>query len=324
VRSFFPFLLVLVFWSSASRSQDTFSIIGFDSITREVGAAGASCVDLTSTGFTDHFIAELFPDTGAVVSQAYYIGQNQANARMRVRAGDSPAQVMAWLQANDVQNNPSIRQYGVVQLGQVTAAHTGSNCMSYASHRTGPNYSIQGNILLGSLVLDSMEARFSRTRGDLACKLMAAMQGAKMPGADTRCMGNNSSSLFAFLKVSMPTDHFDSPFLVVGLRTQNGDSIEPVDSLQKLFDFYHGKCSQLTTGLKEPVVLFPNPSTGKVTFSTPGLPGLLHITDPAGRLIMKVKVEERLEVETDSWPKGLYFCLLESAAGTQYSRLVLR
>jgi hypothetical protein len=86
-------LVLAIFFlvSGKIKSQDTFSILAFDSITREVGAAGASCLDMFNfPQFTNDFICELFPDTGAIASQASYVAQNQAGARMRMRAGDSP------------------------------------------------------------------------------------------------------------------------------------------------------------------------------------------------------------------------------------------
>lgn len=250
-------------------AQDTFSILAFDSITREVGAAGASCVDLIQyfPNYPDDFICELFSDTGAIACQASYLAANQINARARMRAGDTPTALIGWLQTNDVAANSSIRQYGVVKmvyLGETaSAAHTGSNCFSYKNHITGLNYSIQGNILLGQQVLDSMESRFKHASGDLACKLMAALQGAKIPGADTRCMANQSSSLFAFLKVAQPSDPFGLPSLKVSVRTQNNQFIEPIDSLQQLFNRVH-TCLQTTVNTvhqhKLNIEIFPNPS----------------------------------------------------------------
>ena len=148
----------------AVKAQDTFSILAFDSITGEVGAAGASCVNLFNfPQFTNDFICELFPGVGAIATQASYITTNQVNARTRMNLGDSPNQILNWLQANDVQANPSVRQYGVIRMmpdSVQTAAFTGSNCMTYKNHIVGPNYTIHGNILLGQMVLDSMEARF--------------------------------------------------------------------------------------------------------------------------------------------------------------------
>ncbi len=174
------------------KSQDTFSIVGANSLSREVGSAGASCVDLYSAGVIDAtFLGNLIPDTVAINTQASYLAANQNNARVRMRAGETPAQIISWLTSNNVQNNPNTRQYGIVGFtgtNVLIAAHTGTDSMNYKNHIIGKDgrfsYSIQGNILLGQQVLDSMEARFKRAQGDLACKLMAALQGAKMKGAD--------------------------------------------------------------------------------------------------------------------------------------------
>ena len=228
----------LLLFVSASQAQDTFSIVAVDPATGEVGSAGASCVDLFAKGRADvDFIGDLVPGIGVVITQAKYDSTNQVNARARMLAGDSPTEIIAWLRANDAEGNDSIRQYGVVRLmhgGAQAAAHTGAACPNYAGSRVGPNYSIQGNILLGPAVLDSMEARFLRTPGPLAERLMSAMQGANVVGADSRCAANQSSALFAFLKVAAPTDSI--PSILLGLRTHGGAMIEPIDSLQTLFN----------------------------------------------------------------------------------------
>ncbi len=52
-----------------------------------------------------------------------------------------------------------------------------------------------------------MEYRFLNTEGSLAEKLMSALQGAKVPGADTRCLNEGTSSLSAFVRVAKPNDH---------------------------------------------------------------------------------------------------------------------
>src|SRR5688572_24867106 len=147
-------LVVAFIWLNCgeTKAQDTFSILAFDSISGEVGAAGASCVDLFSfPQFSNHFITDLFPAEGAIATQAYYLPANQVNARNQFIAGDSPTQLINWLQVNDDQSNSSVRQYGVVRMNMGyprAAAFTGSNCMNYKNHIVGPNYTIQGNILL--------------------------------------------------------------------------------------------------------------------------------------------------------------------------------
>jgi len=229
-------------------SQDTFSIVAIDSLTGEVGSAGASCVDMFTTGIpTNDFLGQLIPDLGAINTQAWYIPSNQTNATNRMNMGDTPSQIIDWLVVNDVQSTPELRQYGIVAMvngSPQAAAYTGTSTDNYKNHIIGDNYSIQGNILLGQEVLDSMEARFMNESGDLTCKLMAALQGANMAGADTRCSGNGTSSLFAFIKVAQPTDMFGSPSFNISVRTHSNSNIEPIDSLQIMFDISHN-CSSL-------------------------------------------------------------------------------
>jgi len=320
---------LLVCCGMTSRAQDTFSILAFDSITREVGAAGASCLDLFNfPQYSNDFICELFPDSGAVATQAQYIQQNQVNARNRMRQGDSPSAIMAWLQANDAANDPPVRQYGAVNLRtNSTAAFTGSNCTNYKNHITGPNYSIHGNILLGQEILDSMEARFLREPGDLACKLMAAMQGAKVPGADSRCVGNNTSSLFAFLKVSLPSDQFGQPTLLISLKTPKNAGIEPIDSLQKMFDALN------TCEIPNPVAIKANSSpSSQLLIKNSGREFMLDVrTDGAsfqihnlqGQLVFSRQINRghhALEIEQ---PAGIYLASLKSEKATVTKKVAL-
>jgi uncharacterized Ntn-hydrolase superfamily protein len=213
------------------------------------------------------FLGDLVPGVGAINTQASYLAANQTNARTRMLAGDTPQQIISWLTTNDAQSNPASRQYGIAAFAgdsAQTAGYTGTSCLNYKNHITGATYCIQGNILLGQSILDSMEARFLREPGDLACKLMAALQGAKVIGADTRCASNNSSSLFAFVKVSQPNDAYGSPSLSLGVKTPGGFNIEPIDSLQHVFDATHTcvATSNNTVEMSNAVVVFPLPTTG--------------------------------------------------------------
>ena len=241
-------IIFIILFIKDAISQDTFSIVAIDSITGEVGSAGASCVDMFTTGIpTNDFLGQLIPNVGAINTQAYYIPANQTNATNRMNMGDTPSQIIDWLVANDVQSTPEFRQYGIIAMvngSPQAAAYTGTSTDNYKNHIIGDNYAIQGNILLGQEVLDSMEARFMNESGDLTCKLMAALQGANMTGADTRCSGNGTSSLFAFIKVAQPTDIFGSSSFNISVRTHSNSNIEPIDSLQIIFDLSYS-CSSL-------------------------------------------------------------------------------
>lgn len=272
-------LLSLLFAASycSLHSQDTFSIVAVDSITGEVGSAGASCVSksvLDNLGWGTGFLGDLHPGYAAANSQSYYLTGNQQLLHDRLAAGDTPQQALDYVVANDIEANSTQRQYGVVGLvngSPQSAAFTGANCFDYKGHITGPDYAIQGNILLGQAILDSMEARFLNTPGCLSDKLMAALQGANVPGADSRCLDNGTSSLFAFLKVAQPGDDPANPSLLLGVA-YDSDGIEPIDSLQALYD---------AVACEPPVRVVGPALTGFSVYPNPAVSGELTVTLPS-------------------------------------------
>lgn len=313
-------------------SQDTFSIVAADSITGEVGSAGASCVDLFTTGLpNDDFLSELFPGVGGINSQAAYLPANQATARDRMNAGDTPDEIVAYMIANDAQSTPQTRQYGVVRLvtgSPQTAAHTGASCLSYANHIVGPNYTIQGNILLSQVVLDAMEAGFNNTIGDLKCKLMGALQGAKMVGADSRCASNGTSSLFAFIKVMQPTDTFGNPSFLLSVRTHNGDEIEPIDSLRTLFNQTTNSCDFVgqTEFEMKSIKIFPNPATNQLFIESIGneIPLQYTLTTISGKVVLSGSVSSSIQpIEIEQLTGGTYLLKVTSQQTNQVQKIVI-
>ena len=141
IRLLFITVLFLSF-SISMYSQDTFSIVALDTVTGEVGSAGASCVDMDNfPGYEDDFLGELFPGLGAINTQAWYLASNQANARARMNEGYTPSQIIQWLYDNDAQNQPERRQYGIVAWvddHSESAAHTGTQTDDYKNHVLGP------------------------------------------------------------------------------------------------------------------------------------------------------------------------------------------
>lgn len=233
---FFYLIGITIFPLSA---QHTFSIVAIDPVTGEIGSAGATCLD-GSFGGGAVIISRILPGIGAIHTQAQWNAGNQQNANTRMAAGDNASQIVNWLVANDAQGNPTVRQYGVVTMdanGSIDAeGYTGINCFDYKNHITGPTYSIQGNILLGQQILDSMEARFLNAGGSLADKLMACMQGANVPGADTRCLASGVSSFTSFLRVSRPSDFGGAFYLDLQINSTPANGVDPIDALQSLYD----------------------------------------------------------------------------------------
>jgi len=254
----------------------TFSIVAVDTTTGEVGSAGGSCISGSI------IISDIHPGIGAIHTQSYYLPANQNYASTLMDEGYSPQDIIQLLEENDVQNNPSIRQYGIVDLfsgnnygklyeyecneiegaiwygipnsGQLgvcsdptisrSSSFTGHNCSNWKGHINGINYAIQGNILLSEDILLSIEEGFLNTNGSLDQKLMAAMQGAKVPGADTRCLDEGISTLSAFIRVAKFNDENDyyidiNVNSVIPYYNDTGIWMDPVDTLQILFNNWY-------------------------------------------------------------------------------------
>jgi len=333
------FLLIsaILFFASVNfvKSQDTFSIVAIDPVTGEVGSAGASCVAGSI------ILSDVHPGRGVIHTQASYLAANQNYARNLMNLGLSPQQIVDSVVARDSQGNPSIRQYGVVDLisGGRTAAYTGVNCLNYKNHILGPTYSIQGNILLGQQILDSMQARFLRTTGTLSDKLMAALQGAKVIGADTRCAGRNTSSISAFLRVGRTQDTLGTLFLSLNVNNTPVNK-DPIDSLQVLYNNFITSVKNISTEIPQSIYLaqnYPNPfnPNTNIIFSIPENSKekisdvKLVIYNSQGKEITTL-VNESLNTGTyevtwfaDGIPSGIYFYSLVTNENSVTKRMVL-
>ena len=222
-------------------SQDTFSIVAVNPATGEVGSAGASCIAGSI------IISDIHPGVGAIHTQSYWNQSNQDSASSLMDLGYSPEEIIDWLIENDAQNNPSIRQYGIIDLiddGR-SAGFTGENCFDYKNHILGQTYAIQGNILLGQEILDSMEIAFTSTYGTLDEKLIAALLAANVPGADTRCLPYGTPALSAFIRMAKSEDENDSFFMDINVQSCP-TNLSPIDSLFTLY--WDWKSSQTMMG----------------------------------------------------------------------------
>ena len=304
--------IILTFLPFISPAQDTFSICAFDSVTGQVGSAGATCI--ASSGTSALIISDVHPGVGVIHTQASYVSSNQQHARMLMDMGYSPQQIIDSMQVQDVANNPNIRQYGIVSLanGGQSAGFTGINCLDFKNHITGPTYAIQGNILMGQQILDSMEARFLNTPGNLACKLMAALQGAKVGGADQRCAPYNISSFSSFIRVANPQDTPGNFFLDINVNTYPFPK-EPIDSLQVLFDQWGGCTASFisTASTKKGIKMFPNPVSNLVTLESAAyIKNVLLInTENVVLENLSYNFSKRIKIDTGNLSPGIYFIL---------------
>lgn len=307
-------------------AQDTFSIIAADPETGEIGAAGATCVDGIAPVGGIKILNRIIPGRGGVNAQAWICINPHSNlnlAIMQMANGLSPMEIIDHLMINDAcsaQNfNPAYRQYGIVDFDENNnvrvAAFTGENADDYKGHIEGENFSIQGNILIGPEVLEEMEAGFKNTSGSIADKLMAAMQGANIPGADARCLDRGTSSTSAFLKVSKADDPLDEPSLLLDiLEMPFGE--EPIDSLQVLFDEWKSTTS-VSPEINIELAIFPNPVDNILNLSIDENIQIKKavIYNMDGRAIREItkQVIDKEQIDVSLLKSGQYFIQLESA-----------
>ncbi|MBN1482454.1 DUF1028 domain-containing protein [candidate division KSB1 bacterium] len=188
-RIHFLLLLTLVSTLVAADNPNivaTFSIIGRDAETGELGVAVASRFFAVGS-----VVPWAKAGVGAVATQAYANTSFGWRGLDLLEKGASPDQALDILLHND--DNPGRRQVGLVAADGHSATYTGDGCNAWAGGRCGDNYACQGNILAREDVVVAMESAFLKTSGTLAERLYAALLAGEAKGGDSR--GKQSAAL---------------------------------------------------------------------------------------------------------------------------------
>jgi uncharacterized Ntn-hydrolase superfamily protein len=219
----------------------TFSILGYDPETGEVGGAVQSRVFSVGNG-----VLWGEADVGVVATQAIVDVSYGPQALALLRTGMTPRAVIDSVWKRDPDPDPvnwtkQGRQFAVMDARGRVAAFTGPKASTWAGDRQGAFCSAQGNILAGPQVVDSMVAAFERTRGQhLSQRLVAALEAGQRAGGDTR--GMQSAALLIVKKGGGVWVNND-----VVLRLQVDDAPEPIAELRRLVD----KAAQQREAIRE-------------------------------------------------------------------------
>ena len=216
-------------WSLPWPPVATFSILGYDSTTGEVGGAVQSRVFAVGNG-----VLWAEADVGLVATQAIVDVSYGPKALAYLRQGLSPADVVRRVLADDPDPQPQDwtkegRQFSVMNAKGEVSTHTGPKATEWAGHKLCRHCSAQGNILAGPGVVDSMVAAFQRTPGPLSFRLLAALEAGQAAGGDKR--GMQSAAMLIVKKDGGVWLHND-----VVLRLQVDDSPEPIQELRRLVE----------------------------------------------------------------------------------------
>ncbi|MFQ5746880.1 MAG: DUF1028 domain-containing protein [Gemmatimonadota bacterium] len=168
------------------RPVHTYSIVARDSATGELG------VGVQSHWFS---VGAIVPwaesGVGAVATQSFVEPSYGPLGLGLMRVGRTAAQALEGLLAADP--HPEVRQVGMVDAKGGTAVHTGSLAISEACERTGEGFTVQANLMLAPTVCDAMVRAYRATQGDLAERIMSALEAAQGEGGDIR--GKQSAAL---------------------------------------------------------------------------------------------------------------------------------
>jgi uncharacterized Ntn-hydrolase superfamily protein len=205
---------------SAVRPTNTFSIVARDPVTGDLGVAVQS--HWFSVG---SIVTWAEPGVGAVATQAFVDPGYGPKGLALMRDGVAPADAIAQLTAADPQQ--ASRQLGFVDAVGRVASHTGAKCIAYASSKIGDGYAVQANIMANDKVVPAMAQAYETTKGDVADRMLAALDAAQAAGGDLR--GCQSA---AILVVSGKRS--DTPWAEKKLDLRVEDHAKPLEELRRL------------------------------------------------------------------------------------------
>lgn len=206
------------------RLVHTYSIVARDP---ETGALGVAVQSHWFSVGSDVLWAEA--GVGAVATQSLVEVSYGPLALELMRAGKTSEEALAGLVAAD--ENSDVRQVAVVDASGRAAAHTGARCIPAAGHVTGDGFSCQANLMLNDTVWPAMASAYETAQGDLAERLMRALEAAQAEGGDLR--GRQSAAILIVTGEPTGVPWADR---VMDLRVE--DSKEPLGELRRLIQIH--------------------------------------------------------------------------------------
>jgi uncharacterized Ntn-hydrolase superfamily protein len=216
--------------AAASSDPSTFSIVAYDSITGELGVAVQS--KYFSVGRT---VPWAKAGVGAVATQANVNASYGPRALVLLASKNSPQDILRTFAAAD--SSWDGRQLGIVDAQGRVASWTGPKCNTWAGGQTGTargaTFACQGNILAGPAVVSEMARAFTVANGELAERLVAAIEAGQKAGGDKR--GQQSAALIV---VRPSTAHPEYAERFVDLRVE--DDTSAVAELRRVWTIHQG------------------------------------------------------------------------------------
>lgn len=203
-----------------TRPVHTFSIVARDPVTGELGVAVQS--HWFSVG---SIVTWAEAGVGAVATQSFVDPSYGPLGLSLMRTGRSAPDALKALLAGD--DGRDVRQVAMIDSQGRVDAWTGKSDIQAAGHHVGKDYSVQANLMLNDKVWPAMASAFENTKGDLADRMMAALDAAQAAGGDIR--GRQSAAIIVVTGKPTGLAWKDRTF---DLRVD--DSPEPLKELRRL------------------------------------------------------------------------------------------
>jgi uncharacterized Ntn-hydrolase superfamily protein len=202
------------------RPVHTYSIVARDPETGEMGVAVQS--HWFSVG---SLVAWGEAGVGVVATQSFVDVTYGPLGLALMRAGRTASQALEALKVADP--HPEVRQVAMLDANGNVAVHTGEKAIPAAGHIVGDNFAVQANLMLNDTVWPAMAEAYRNTKGDLADRMLAALEAAQAEGGDIR--GKQSAAILIVKGESTGRPWADK---VMDLRVE--DHPNPVQELKRL------------------------------------------------------------------------------------------
>lgn len=213
------------FFSRDSGLAHTFSIVARDAVTGEMA------VGVQSHWFS---VGTAVPwgeaGVGVVATQSFVNKSYGVNGLELMRLGKTAPEALKDLLAKD--GGREVRQVAMLDVNGNVNAYTGKNCIDYANHIVGDNYSVQSNMMLGNKVCSTMANAFETAIGKpLAERVLIALQAAQSVGGDIR--GKQSAAILV-----VAGKKTDKPWNDRSIDLRVDDHIAPLNELDRLLRLF--------------------------------------------------------------------------------------
>ena len=217
-------LLLALSFALPLPASATFSIVARDPETGDLGVAVQS--HYFSVG---PIVPWAEPGVGAVATQSLVEVSYGPKGLQLMRDGRSATQALQELLAQDQYRD--VRQVAMIDNDGNVAVHTGDKCIPEAGDHPGAQYSVQANLMSNNSIWPAMARGYETAHGDLASRLLAALEAGQRAGGDIR--GQQSAAIIIVHGKRTSRPWADR---VLDLRVE--DNPHPIEELKRLVNLW--------------------------------------------------------------------------------------